>query len=257
MQTYNNLVWAFHILSQWLHQETHFSLLPPSFTSTSAIIGSLAHWKWSCHPDKYMSSLHGFHLQVLYDGGCCLTHSLPLLVCRPAWPHIFRPWKQASQSLMAPLDTGAIVVAELAKALRAWWGDECYLWQDSRGTFSQVCIQNRGRGDKMQNRVDQQIYTANSSALVFLDIAKEPGLREGEERKLIKTGRLFSCFGHNCPHREIPGCLWEAVRSLWPRIARPTPATSPSLLQTKRPFPSGSCWRTVIHTFLFLFCTQR
>lgn len=48
----------------------------------------------------------------------------------------------------------------------------------------------------MQKRAGQLIYAANSSAPVFLDIAKEPGVREGEERKLIKTGRLFSCFGH-------------------------------------------------------------
>lgn len=54
-------------------------------------IGLLAHWTWSCQPVKYMSRLHVLYLQVLCDRGCCLTHSLPLLVCRPTWPRIFRP----------------------------------------------------------------------------------------------------------------------------------------------------------------------
>lgn len=213
MQTYNNPVWAFHIES---------GVAPPGnplfFIATLLYKCFCNNWltgalNMKLSPVKYMSRLHVLHLQVLCDRGCCLTHSLPLLVCRPTWPRIFRPWKQASQSLMAPLNTEAGVVAELARAFRVGGGDECYLWQDSRGTFSQVCIENRGRGDKMQKRADQQIYAANSSALVFLDIAKEPRVSEGEERKLIKTGRLFSFFGHNCPHREIPGCLWEAVWS--------------------------------------------
>lgn len=121
-----------------------------------------------------------------------------LLVSQHAWARLPTINTLEPQSLVAQLDTGeegGECVGSAGRWAPEWGGWMLSLTRQRRNIQSSMHTKQGVRPIRCKNPTSpDNLAAANSSAVVFLDVARERERERG--KKLIITSRLIACFGH-------------------------------------------------------------